>query len=162
MEPTTVYQIDHTRLDDIQLIPRILSRFTKLLNSLNASDWFGIIHLVRTQNFPKNEHFLPPDTHASIRTKWTIPFHMMATLTFKELMYRKYSNQSSGTYLSKSGVGGLFGKSGRLLIGVTFLCSKKKKIQKQNTFINANIFQKVIYETILIRQHLQINNQMKI
>ena len=22
-----------------------------------------VIHLVRTQNFPKNEHFLPPDTH---------------------------------------------------------------------------------------------------
>ena len=24
----------------------------------------GIIHLVRTQNFPKNQNFLPPDTHA--------------------------------------------------------------------------------------------------
>ena len=23
----------------------------------------GIIHLVHTQNFPKNEHFLPPDMH---------------------------------------------------------------------------------------------------
>ena len=23
----------------------------------------GIIHLVRTQNVPKNEHFLSPDTH---------------------------------------------------------------------------------------------------
>ena len=24
---------------------------------------FGIIHLVRKQNFPKNQHFLLPDTH---------------------------------------------------------------------------------------------------
>ena len=25
--------------------------------------FLGIIHLVRTQNFPKNEHLLSPDTH---------------------------------------------------------------------------------------------------
>ena len=25
----------------------------------------AIIHLVRTQNFPKNLHFLPPDTHTA-------------------------------------------------------------------------------------------------
>ena len=27
----------------------------------------GIIHLVRTENFPKNYHFLPPDTHTYVR-----------------------------------------------------------------------------------------------
>ena len=27
---------------------------------------FGIIHLVRSQNFPKNKHFLPPDTHTYV------------------------------------------------------------------------------------------------
>ena len=35
------------------------SSFTKFLNSTSV----GIIHLVRTQDFPKNQHFLPPDTH---------------------------------------------------------------------------------------------------
>ena len=24
---------------------------------------YGIIYLLRSQNFPKNQHFLPPDTH---------------------------------------------------------------------------------------------------
>ena len=49
----------------------------------------GVIHLVRTQNFPKNQHFLPPDMHTyvcvswgkkcwffgkfCVRTKWMIP-----------------------------------------------------------------------------------------
>ena len=49
----------------------------------------GIIHLVRTQNVSRSEHFLPPDTHTyvcvsgakkceffeifCIRTKWMIP-----------------------------------------------------------------------------------------
>ena len=28
---------------------------------------YGIIHLVRTENFPKNQHFLPPDTHTYVR-----------------------------------------------------------------------------------------------
>ena len=28
----------------------------------------GIIHLVRTQNFPKNHNFFPPDTHARTST----------------------------------------------------------------------------------------------
>ena len=27
---------------------------------------FGIIHLVRIQNFPKNQHFLLPDTHTYV------------------------------------------------------------------------------------------------
>ena len=31
--------------------------------------YLGIIQLVRTQNFPKNEHFLPPDTN--IFTPWS-------------------------------------------------------------------------------------------
>ena len=38
---------------------------------------FVIIHLVRTQHFPKNFHFLPPNTHSyvlCVRTKWMIPF----------------------------------------------------------------------------------------
>ena len=26
----------------------------------------GVIHLVRTQNFPKNQRFLPPDTHTFV------------------------------------------------------------------------------------------------
>ena len=29
----------------------------------------GIIHLVRTQNFLKNLHFLPPDTHTYVRVR---------------------------------------------------------------------------------------------
>ena len=29
--------------------------------------WWGIIHLVCTQNFPRNEYFLPPDTHTYMR-----------------------------------------------------------------------------------------------
>ena len=49
----------------------------------------GVIHLVRTQNFPKNKYFLPSDTHTYVgvsagkkwkffgkfcaRTKWIIP-----------------------------------------------------------------------------------------
>ena len=43
----------------------------------------GIIHLVRTENFTKNKHFLPPDTHTyanvsfsenfCVRTKWMNP-----------------------------------------------------------------------------------------
>ena len=50
---------------------------------------FGVIHLVRTQNFPKNQEFLPPDMHMYVcvpgatkcqffgkfyvRTKWMTP-----------------------------------------------------------------------------------------
>ena len=55
--------------------------------------WLVWYHPLSTYaKFSEKRNFLPPDTHASVRTKWTIPFHMMATLTFKELMYRKYSN----------------------------------------------------------------------
>ena len=28
--------------------------------------YLGVVHLVRTQNFPKNQHFLPPDTHTYV------------------------------------------------------------------------------------------------
>ena len=28
--------------------------------------WLGIIHLLRLQNFPKKEHFLPPDTNTFV------------------------------------------------------------------------------------------------
>ena len=37
-------------------------------NDLNISNvtGFSVIYLVRTQNFPQNEHFLPPDTHTYI------------------------------------------------------------------------------------------------
>ena len=57
---------------------------------LSTTVEFGIIHLIRTQNFPKNQHFLPPDTHTyvcesggkkcyffekfCVRTKWMTPF----------------------------------------------------------------------------------------
>ena len=27
----------------------------------------GVIHLIRTQDFPKNEHFLPPDIYQGVR-----------------------------------------------------------------------------------------------
>ena len=29
----------------------------------NKGKYLGIIHLVHTQDFPKNQYFLPPDTH---------------------------------------------------------------------------------------------------
>ena len=30
----------------------------------------GVIHLVRTQHFPKNLHFLPPDTHMYVYVRF--------------------------------------------------------------------------------------------
>ena len=60
----------------------------------NRSETFGIIHLVRTQNFPKNQHFLPPDAHTyvskkcwffgkfCVRTKWMTPFQNQENTCF--------------------------------------------------------------------------------
>ena len=36
-----------------------------LYSSHNLCILLGVIHLVRTQNFPKNQYFLPPDTYTS-------------------------------------------------------------------------------------------------
>ena len=52
------------------------SRFLRLFE-LNVR---GVIHLVRTQKFPKNYHFLPPDQGEEMsvfcaRTKWMTPNH---------------------------------------------------------------------------------------
>ena len=60
-----------------------------------SKQWIGIIHLVRMQNFPENQHFLPRDTHTYVRvskdkkcwfsgnfcvsTKWMIPYPFLKT-----------------------------------------------------------------------------------
>ena len=59
------------------------------LNVLNCSrliDINHLVHLVRTQSFPKNQQFLPPDTQTNVfgkfckRTKWMIPIVMTADI----------------------------------------------------------------------------------
>ena len=53
-------------------IPRFFSPFHSIrlfLYLLSTSENQGIVHVVRTQNFPKNQHFLPPDTHLGVRFK---------------------------------------------------------------------------------------------
>ena len=58
----------------------------------------GIMHLVRTQNFPKKYHFLPTDTHTyvcewgikkceffgkfCVSTKWMIPSYLAICLSW--------------------------------------------------------------------------------
>ena len=41
--------------------------FNFLVLSVIAGKVYGIIHLVRSQNFPQNENFLPPDTLTYVR-----------------------------------------------------------------------------------------------
>ena len=41
----------------------IQQSFKKTFSCAVAAPSEGFIHLVRTQNFPKSQHFLHPDTH---------------------------------------------------------------------------------------------------
>ena len=55
------------------------------------------------------------------------------------------------------GGGGLIQEGDLFLIRCLLICFKKNK---QGTFYNINIFQRVIYEIILITQHVLINDQI--
>ena len=57
----------------LQLLIRMIDLAFKMNSSLKPtkSIYFGIIHLVRTQNFPKNYHFLTLNTHTYAHD----PFH---------------------------------------------------------------------------------------
>ena len=46
----------------------LVSWILSMLSSLEKC--LGFIYLVRTQNVPKNCHFLPPDTHTYVRSPW--------------------------------------------------------------------------------------------
>ena len=62
----------------LQLLIRMIDLAFKMESSLKPtkSIYFRIIHLVRTQNFPKNYYFLPLNTHTHVRTyQMSDPFH---------------------------------------------------------------------------------------
>ena len=46
-------------------LPELL--FSSLKTKKKMFKWYGIVHLVHTQNFPKNYYFLPPDTRTYVR-----------------------------------------------------------------------------------------------
>ena len=52
--------------ESIETKGNIGSRFVRHKTSMVALDTYGIIHLVSTQNFSKDLHFLSPDMHTCV------------------------------------------------------------------------------------------------